>query len=127
MPAGTSFFVSLHYDAFSAADVSGSVVCVDRRVRRLPALGAALAAQMALGNFGRNCNYRGIRGLSGHELGVLNPEQNPVPERVLLELATLSNPQDALEAADPLWRTAMAHRITDAIILVHEKAAQERT
>ncbi len=116
------FFVSLHYDAFSDAAVSGSVVCVDRRVRRLPALGAALASQMARGSFGRNCNYRGVRGVSGHELGVLNPEQNPVPERVLLELATLSNPQDALEAADPVWRTGMAHRITDAIILVHQES-----
>ena len=115
------FFVSLHYDEFAAASVSGSMVCVDRRTQRLPALGVALAAQMARGNFGRDCNYRGIRGVSGHELGVLNPEQNPVPERVLLELATLSNPQDALQAGDPAWRTDMARRITDAVILVHQK------
>lgn len=115
------FFVSLHYDEFAAAAVTGSVVCVDRRVRRVPALGAALAAQMAQGNVGRDCNYRGVQGVAGHELGVLNPDQNPIPEKVLLELATLSNPQDALEAGDPVWRTEMAHRITDAIILVHRE------
>ncbi len=121
------FFVSLHYDQFAAAAVSGSVVCVDRRVRRLPALGVALAAQMAQGNFERACNYRGVRGISGHEFGVLNPEQNPVPEKVLLELATLSNPQDALQAGDSAWRTEMARRLTAAIILVHqEKTATER-
>jgi len=115
------FFVSLHYDQYRAAAVSGSVVCVDRRVRRLPALGAALAAQMAPGNFGRGCDFRGIQGVSGHELGVLNPDQNPIPESVLLELATLSNPQDALQAGDPVWRTEMARRITEAIILVHQQ------
>lgn len=114
------FFVSLHYDQYGASAVSGSVVCVDRRTRRLPALGAVLAAQMAVGSFGRGCDYQGVRGVSGHELGVLNPEQNPIPERVLLELATLSNPQDALQAGDSVWRTEMARRITQAIILVHQ-------
>ena len=117
------FFLSLHYDYYSAATVSGSVVCVDRRVSRLPALGAALAAQMAQGRFGRACDFRGVRGVSGRELGVLNPAQNPVPEKVLLELATLSNPQDALQASDPVWRIEIAHRITDAIILVHQQKA----
>jgi len=115
------FFVSLHYDQYHAAAVSGSVVCVDRRVRRLPALGAALAAQMAQGNFGRGCDFRGIQGVSGHELGVLNPDQNPIPEKVLLELATLSNSQDALQAGDPAWRTEMARRIAEAILLVHQQ------
>ncbi len=113
------FFVSLHYDKYSAAAVSGSIVCVDRRVRRLPALGAALAAQMTPGNFGRGGDFQGLRGVSGRELGVLNPAQNPIPEKVLLELATLSNSQDALQAGDPIWRNEMARRITEAIILVH--------
>jgi len=117
------FFVSLHFDQFESAAVSGSVVCVDRRVRRVPALGAALAVQMAQGDFGRGSEYEGIRGVSGHELGVLNPERNPVPEKVLLELATLSNPQDALQANDPTWRAEMARRITSAIILVHQQKA----
>lgn len=115
------FFLSLHYDAYQAAAVSGSVICVDRRVRRLPELSVALAAQMAQGNWERACDFRGLRGVSGRELGVLNPEQNPVPEKVLLELATLSNPQDALQASDPVWRTEMAHRITAAILLVHQQ------
>ena len=114
------FFLSLHYDQYGVSAVSGSVVCVDRRVRRPPALGAALAAQMAVGNFGRVCDFQGLRGVSGHALGVLNPDRNPVPEKVLLELATLSNPQDALQAGDPVWRTEMARRITEAIILVHQ-------
>lgn len=120
------FFVSLHFDQFGNAAVTGSVVCVDRRVRRLPALGAALAAQMSQDGFGRGSDYKGIRGVSGHELGVLNPEQNPVPEKVLLELATLSNPQDALQAGDPLWRGEMARRVTAAIIFVHQQKEPPR-
>ena len=120
------FFVSLHYDQYRTADVSGSVVCVDRRVHGLPALGVALAAQMRQGNLARPCDFRGLRGVSGRDLGVLNPEQNPIPEKVLLELTTLSNPVDALQAGDPAWRTDMAHRITEAIILVHQQKNSPR-
>ncbi len=120
------FFVSLHYDQYGAAAVSGSVVYVDRRIRRLPALGAALAAQMAQGNFGRGCGYQGLRGVSGRELGVLNPAWNPIPEKVLLELATLTNPQDALQAGDADWRTEMARRVAGAILLVHQQKDSPR-
>lgn len=120
------FFVSLHYDQYRSQGVSGSVVCVDRRAR-LPALASALAAQMAAGNFGRTGDYRGIRGVSGHDFGVLDPEHNPVPEKVLLELATLSNPQDAMQASDSFWRKEMARRITQAILLVHQQPAVSRS
>lgn len=114
------FFLSLHFDQFGATGVSGGEVCVDGRAPRLPALGPILAASLAQGGFGRGTEYRGVRGLSVHELGVLNPDHNPVPESVLVELATLSNPQDALNAADPTWRNVMARRIADAIISVHQ-------
>lgn len=113
------FFLSLHFDQSPAPSVTGGVVCVDRRVRRIPDLAIALARALVVGNFGRGCDYRGIRGISGHTLGVLDPAHNPVPEKVLLEVATLSNSQDQLEAADPLWRNEIARRITDAILEVH--------
>ena len=115
------FFLSLHYDQYHGSGVSGSVVCVDRRMRRVPAFAAALAGEMAQGNYGRRCDFRGIGGVSGHELGVLDPAYNPVPERVLLELATLSNSQDALQAGDPLWRSEMARRIVEAVTLAHSQ------
>ena len=121
------FFVSLHYDQDGVQSVSGSVVCVDRRDRRLPALASALAAQMATDHFERHDHYRGRRGVSGHELGVLDPKHNPVPETVLLELAMLSNPQDALQASDPVWRLEMARRITQAILQVHQQKEIPRT
>ena len=115
------FFLSLHYDEFQTPNVSGGVVCVDRRVRRTPALATALASEMAEGNFGRGCSFRGVRGLSGHAFGVLDPTHNPVPEKVLLEIATLSNLQDQLQAADPLWRMEIARRVTNAIERVHQE------
>ena len=115
------FFLSLHYDQFPAEEVSGGMACVDRRVRRIPELALALAQAMSVGNFGRGCDFRGARGVSGHALGVLDPAYNPVPEKVLLEVATLSNPQDQYQAADPLWRGEIARRITAAIIRVHQK------
>ncbi len=114
------FFLSLHYDQFPAADVSGSMVCIDRRTVGVPELAVALAREMTAGNFGRACEYRGCRGVSGHALGVLDPAHNPVPEKVLLEVTTLSNPEDQLQAADPLWRGEIARRITEAITQVHQ-------
>lgn len=120
------FFVSLHYDQYRSEGVSGCLVCVDRRARRLPALAAVLADQMASGHFARRDAYRGLSGVSGRELGVLDPAHNPVPETVLLELATLSNPQDALQASDPSWRTEMAGRITRAILQVHQQKIAAR-
>ena len=113
------FFLSLHFDQYQGNGISGSMVCVDRRTRRPPALSAALAGQMAQDGFVRHADYHGLTGVSGHALGVLNPEHNPVPEKALLELATLSNPQDARLAGDPVWREEMTRRITEAIILVH--------
>ena len=118
------FFLSLHYDEFGGAGVSGSVVCVDRRSAAVPELARALALEIAAGHFERRTDFRGISGLSGRELGVLDPAYNPVPERVLLELATLSNTQDALEANDPAWRGDMARRIVEAITLVHRPRTQ---
>ena len=118
------FFLSLHYDKFGAAGVSGSVVCVDRRSAAVPALARVLALEIAADHFGRRTDFRGIAGLSGRELGVLDPAYNPVPERVLIELATLSNTQDALEANDPTWRGDMARRIVAAITTIHRPPAK---
>lgn len=100
------------------------MVCVDRRTHHIPALATALAREMAQGDFGRNCEYHGVSGVSGHELGVLNPDRNPIPEKVLLEVTTISNAQDAMQAGDPIWRDEMARRIVEAITFVHHLPTQ---
>ena len=115
------FFVSLHFDQDSSANAHGGVVCVDRRCSAVPALAKALSAQMVQGDLGRNENFHGISDLSGRELGVLDPRFNPVPEKVLLEVATLSNPENAAEAADPAWRGEVVRRITQAITQTHQQ------
>ncbi len=115
------FFLSLHFDQFSRAEVHGGEVCVDRRCNPIPPFAKALAGQMADGRLGRDGDYHGIPGISGRELGVLDPRFNPIPEKALLEVATLSNPQNAAEASDPTWRSEVVRRITLAITQAHQE------
>ncbi len=115
------FFVSLHFDQFPSDAVQGGLVCVDKRGHTIPALALALAAQMRPDSLRRTEDFHGIAGLSGRKLGVLDPLYNPVPERVLLEVATLSNPQNALEAGDSAWRGELVRRITIAITQTHQR------
>lgn len=113
------FFLSLHFDQFSKADVHGGEVCVDRRCNPIPAFAKALAGQMADGQLARAGDFHGVPGVSGRELGVLDPRFNPIPEKALLEVATLSNPENAAEAGDPVWRSEVVRRITLAIAQAH--------
>ena len=115
------FFVSLHFDQSSVPGVQGGIVCVDRRSASVPKLATALAAQMVEGSLGRSGDFHGVPDLSGRELGVLDPRFNPIPEKVLLEVATLSNPDNAAEAADPAWRSEVVRRITQAITQTHQQ------
>lgn len=126
------FFLSLHFDQYRTEGVFGSLVCVDRRAHPLPRLATALIQALGQSSV-RADDFDGQTGLSGHHLAVLNPARNPIPEKVLLEVATLSNPGDARLAADPLWRGDIARRITEAIesvhagtALAHPSAAAER-
>ena len=115
------FFLSLHFDQFSTETVHGGVVCVDRRCNPIPTLARALAGQMTQDNLCRTGDFHGIHGLAGRELGVLDPKYNPVPEKALLEIATLSNPENAVEAGDPAWRGELVRRITLAITETHQQ------
>ena len=116
------FFLSLHFDQFPADTVQGGTVCVDRRCNPIPALARALAAQMTQDNLCRSGDFHGVRGLAGRKLGVLDPKYNPVPEKALLEIATLSNPANAIEAGDAAWRGELVQRITQAITETHQHA-----
>lgn len=115
------FFLSLHFDQFSTDTVHGGVVCVDRRCNPVPSLARALAMQMTQDNLCRTGDFHGIRGLAGRKLGVLDPKYNPVPEKALLEIATLSNPANAIEAGDVSWRGELTRRIILAITQTHQQ------
>ncbi len=110
------FFLSLHYDDFPESRVHGALVCVDRRMGSVPPFARLLAARLCADGLARHDIWHGLSGISARRLGVLDPRENPVPQRLLLEVATISNPADALRAADPAWRKAMAARITAALI-----------
>lgn len=116
------FFLSLHFDQYRSTGVFGSMVCVDRRSQPAPALSLALIGQLKQGSGVRHDDFEGQSGLSAHHLGVLNPARNPIPEKVLLEAATLSNPGDARLAANPVWRDDIARRVVRAIVEVHAGA-----
>ena len=116
---GPIFFLSLHYDEYQMHSVHGALVCVDRRAKSLPALACLLAARFCADGLARPDILHGLRGLAAAHLGVLDPKYNPVPGRALLELATISNAEDARRAADPAWRHRMAARITEVIIATH--------
>ena len=109
------FFLSLHLDDSSDPDVSGSLVCVDRR-RAVPAFGINLAHALVQDRLARPDSIAGGQaGLSVRRLGVLNPDYNPIPQSALLELTTLSHFDDFLQANDPNWRAQMAARIGHAM------------
>ena len=106
------FFLSLHYDALSESRWRGGLICYDIRRGRPCQLANALA------------NRWRISGLAGHrrggvpkprDLGVLNPEHNPVQQSVLIELATMSNPKDLNAARNATWRWKVARLITDSV------------
>ena len=112
------YFLSLHYDALSESRWRGGLICYDARRKQPPKLAQVLASR-----------WRGS-GLGGHrragepksrELGVLNPEHNPVPQSVLIELATISNPQDLQSAQTPYWRWKVSRLITEALVTCTKK------
>ena len=51
-----------------------------------------------------------------NDLGVTNPEFNPVPQKTLVELATLTNASDRKNALDPKWRWRVARILADSIL-----------
>lgn len=108
---GKVFFLSIHYDAISEHQYRGGMAYYDKR-RTAPKLVQVLARRF--GETGLAGQRRGSTPKS-RELGVLNPAHNPIPESVLVELATISNTKDLTEARSPAWRWKVAHLLADAI------------
>lgn len=117
------FFLSLHYDDYHRSSLTGGLVCIDRRMRAVPPLARLLAARLCADHWARPDVYHGLRGLADTRLGVLDPAYNPVPERALLELATISNPFDARCAADPAWRQGMVEHVTEVLIALQPRGS----
>ncbi len=109
-------FVSVHYDVSGSPLRPGGHVIWDRRRGAAPPKLARVLAR----KFGetRLCGALLPQPVP-RGLGMLSPERNPVPESVLVECATLTNPDDFRAVQDGRWRQALcrviAHGIYEAI------------
>lgn len=120
------YFLSLHLDDFHQPKVHGGLVCIDRR-RPVPLLARTLSAEFVRAKLGRpGWALRDVPALTQGRFGVLDPQYNPVPESVLLEVATLSNPADHASALDPQWREAVAGFVMRAILAAHRNPTKKR-
>jgi N-acetylmuramoyl-L-alanine amidase len=111
------YFLSVHYDSSGLFWRPGGHVIYDGRTgKEPPRLARTIARRF------------GTTGLCGQlppkpyprELGMLNPARNPIPESVLVECATLSDPGDRQSALHPRWRQALCN------VLAHALAEAER-
>lgn len=121
VPDRGMYFISVHYDDSRADTVRGGLVWVDERVPGVPPLAQNLAHALQSQGWSRPETFRGQSGVAGDTLGVLNPRYNPVPQRVLLEVATLSNADDLRRAQDPVWRRGMVQAIAQAVVETHRQ------
>lgn len=117
-PQQPVFFLSLHYDALSARKWRGGLVCYDIRRGRPPRLATELARRWKTTGLG---GHRHAGEPKARDLGVLNPAHNAVGESVLLELATISNPDDLKAAQAPAWRWRVARLIREALAATLKK------
>jgi N-acetylmuramoyl-L-alanine amidase len=114
------FFISLHFDSAWPHSIHGGAVYFDPRSGCLPALASLISEELGRDATQRHASYRGRQGLSTGEMGVLDPAHNPVPEKILFEVGTITNDSDRKQAFDPFWRRAMARLIARAVVQVHQ-------
>jgi len=116
-------FLSLHYDFSSDPMRQGGHVYVDSRLRLQPRLATILERRMAQAGLMGEGSEAAMSQVSARELGVLNPQFNPVRESLLIEIATLSNWNDAINAGDAQWRRQFCWLVTDALIELFSQTA----
>jgi N-acetylmuramoyl-L-alanine amidase len=105
-------FVSVHYDVSGYLLRPGGHIIWDRRRGQTPPKLARILSR----KFGETglCGALPPRPVP-RGLGMLAPGRNPVPESVLVECATLTNPDDFRAAQDPRWRQALCRVIAHSI------------
>jgi len=107
------YFLSIHHDDSWGAH--GARVAYDRRSGPPPPLATVLARRLSETRFDGGPPLRRTPHSDPRALGVLNPTYNPVPERALLEAATISNATDRARARSRSFRWKMAHLVVAAI------------
>jgi N-acetylmuramoyl-L-alanine amidase len=100
-------FISLHYDSSPTPSSRGGLVLIGLRTTTIPALATNMAEEMGKAKLGGD--------IKRQQLGVLGAVHNPIPNRVLVELGTISNTTDRRAAQNPQWRWRVARILTAAI------------
>ncbi len=100
-------FISLHYDASPPPSSRGGMVLIGLRTTGIPRLATTIAARMAKAKLGSE--------IQRQQLGVLGSVHNPIPNRVLVEIGTISNATDRRAAQDPQWRWRVARILVAGI------------
>ena len=108
-------FLSLHFDVSSDPDDHGGFAMWDIRSNHPPTLVQEITRRFT------QTGLSGNRQSRPNDLGVTNPEFNPVTQKTLVELATITNARDRKRALDPKWRWRVA-RILAASIVACKKA-----
>jgi N-acetylmuramoyl-L-alanine amidase len=110
-------FLALHFDVSGSPSDHGGFAMWDIREDHPPTLVREICQRFAQAGL---CGNRQSRPRP-NDLGVLNPEFNPVRQKTLVELATITNAEDRKRALDPRWRWRVA-RILAASIIACKKA-----
>jgi N-acetylmuramoyl-L-alanine amidase len=106
------YFVSVHYDS-RGSGIHGGHALWDVPARSGPPSKLAHSIAARLGRAGLSGSFPPTP--HTQKLGVLSPARNPVPERVLVECATLTDPDDRRAAQNPHWRQALCHVLAHGI------------
>ncbi len=100
-------FVSLHFDASPTPSHRGGMVLVGLRTTAIPPLATNISEQLTRAKLGGE--------IKRQQLGVLGGVHNPIPNRVLIELGTISNGKDRRAAQYPQWRWRVARILVAGI------------
>jgi N-acetylmuramoyl-L-alanine amidase len=105
-------FISLHIDVdFLPLAYGGYPIC-DPRDKKPSRLAEIIAANFTKTGLAGN---RG-GGIGTKELGVLNPKYNPIVQKVLVEMATITHAGQRANIQKSAWRWRMARVLAQSIL-----------
>lgn len=103
-------FISIHVDSMPEG-WQGAHVCVDARSTSEPKLAGSIASQLERRHMERRHNGKRFEAVDERRLYIINGSKNPIPERVLIELATPRNDNDSWRLRNPDSRSQLSSAI----------------
>jgi len=111
-------FLALHFDVDANPAATGGFPIYDTRAGAQPNRLVVVISERF-----RKAGLAGTRGGQPHprELGVLNPERNPVPQKTLVELAVLTNASERRRVQTAAWRWRTARILAASLVQCHKE------